>query len=136
MQLIQLSYHFGDASVPPPDHRSYTIEVGAATVQLTVDSYGDVLVQKKYDLPTNALSLLMQALVDCKIDYMDEKEEEGCTGGTTDVLSYTLSDGTQFRASNYYCGGVTYGNLGGDIVALKSLVKQYVPDLRKVIQSC
>ena len=24
MQLKEVYYHFGDASVPPPDHRSYT----------------------------------------------------------------------------------------------------------------
>ena len=42
--IKEIIYRFGDASVPPDYHRSYTITVTAGGVRIVVDSYGDFTV--------------------------------------------------------------------------------------------
>ena len=49
MQLKEVYYHFGDASVPPPDHRSYTLQVKKDAIDVTIDSYGEILAQHHFD---------------------------------------------------------------------------------------
>jgi hypothetical protein len=41
--IKEITYHFGDASVPPNYHRSYTITVTADSVKIVVDSYGNYI---------------------------------------------------------------------------------------------
>lgn len=41
----QITYAFRDASVPPPYHRSYTIDVNPSESKVVVNSYGEVLAE-------------------------------------------------------------------------------------------
>jgi hypothetical protein len=133
--LSQLTYEFGDSSMPPPYHRSYTIVVNKDSVELTVDSYGDILAQKKYKMPEDGMKNLEDALAKNNIGLQEKKEDEnGCTGGTTKSLSFSCeNDSLPFSAFNYYCGGDAYGDLGGDINSFLVELKKLTPDLSDVI---
>ena len=39
VEIDRITYHFGDASVPPEYHRSYTITVAPDKIDMVVDSY-------------------------------------------------------------------------------------------------
>jgi len=135
--LETLTYAFGDSSVPPPYHRSYTIVVSQDSLVLTVDSYGDTLAEKTYKMPKDGLRQLGAALLKHHIHKRTEKiESEGCTGGTTASIAYTCGAQYEpFYASAYYCGGKTYGTLAGDVDSFLVDLKIFVPDLRAVIRS-
>ena len=135
--LTELTYAFGDASVPPPFHRSYTLVANKDTIQLTVDSYGEVLAEKTYGMPEGGLQRIAQSLLKHNISERKEKKEnDGCTGGTTRSIAFTCAkDTTPFYASAYYCGGAVYGTLTGDVDSFFVDLKTFVPDLSAVIRS-
>jgi hypothetical protein len=135
MQLKEVYYHFGDASVPPPDHRSYTLQVKKDAIDVTIDSYGEILAQHHFDASSRVLEVLSKALQQSNIDYTEEQaQDEGCTGGTTATIGYTTKQGRVFRASNYYCGGKIIGNLAGDVTGFVQQLKQLVPNLQALIR--
>ncbi|BDS15536.1 hypothetical protein [Aureispira anguillae] len=136
-KLEQFTYQFGDASVPPPFHRSYTIVANKDSILLTVDSYGDTLVQKKYQMPEDGLTRIGQALIKNKIHKRRQKKEaNGCTGGTTQSIAYRChEDAKPFSASRYNCGGEHYGTLMGDIDSFLVDIYPLTPDLKEVLRS-
>lgn len=134
--LEQFSYEFTDSSVPPPFHRSYTIDVNKDSVCLTVDSYGDTLAHKEYSMPENGLEMIANALLKHKINKrFQEKKSKGCTGGTTRAISWRTKNKDFFDASLYRCGGKDYGTLVGDIDSFLIDIRPLTPDLKSVIDS-
>jgi len=135
--LEQFTYKFGDSSVPPPYHRSYSIMMDADTIQLTVDSYGDILAKETYPMPKDGLQKIGEAIMKHNIKKRkDKKENGGCTGGTTRHISYSCKgEEEDFSASLLYCGGDTFGTLSGDIDSFFVELKTFVPDLHDVIRS-
>jgi len=49
-ETTKIIYSYGDSSVPPQYHRSYTITVTNEKLHIVVDSYGDILHEKEYDM--------------------------------------------------------------------------------------
>lgn len=134
--LEHFSYEFTDSSVPPPFHRSYTIDVDKDTVHLTVDSYGDTLAQKEYPMPENGFELIANAFLKHKINKrFKEKKSKGCTGGTTRAISWRTKNNDFFDASLYRCGGTDYGTMIGDIDSFLLDIKFLTPDLTAVIDT-
>ena len=60
--IHKITYHFGDASVPPPDHRSYVITVTKDNVGIIVDSYGEVLAEKTYEITSKQFDDIQASL--------------------------------------------------------------------------
>lgn len=135
--LKQFTYGFTDSSVPPPFHRSYTIVANQDSIHLTVDSYGETLAEKEYAMPENGFELIGNAILKHKINKrFKEKKSKGCTGGTTEGISWgTKEEPNFFSASVYHCGSVDYGDLLGDIDSFLLEIRPLTPDLKEVIQS-
>ncbi len=135
--LEQLTYQFRDASVPPPYHRSYTLVINKDTALLSVDSYGNILAEKTYEMPKDGLKKIGEAIVKHKIALRKEKKEnKGCTGGTSRIISYSCKgEKENFSGSAYYCGGDQYGTLSGDIDSFFVDLKAFAPDLHAVVRS-
>ena len=72
MNISRVEYRYGDSSVPPPYHRSYSIVVTSDSVSTVVDSYGDVVAQKQRTLQEGELEKVIAALE----MFMDEAESE------------------------------------------------------------
>lgn len=136
-KMESFTYEFGDASVPPPFHRSYSIVANKDTVVLTVDSYGDTLIQREYAMPANGFDLIGNAIVKNKISKRSEKKESnGCTGGRTKSIAFSSkNDPRPFSASTYICGGEMYGTLIGDLDTFLLDIRPLTPDLIDVIRS-
>ena len=135
--LKQFTYEFTDSSVPPPFHRSYTIEADQDSIRLSVDSYGEVLAEKEYSMPENGLEMIATVLLNHKINKrFKAKKSNGCTGGTTEAISWgTKEEPDFFSASVYHCGSTDYGNLVGELDSFLLEIRPLTPDLKEVIQS-
>lgn len=121
-------YEFQDSSVPPPYHRSYSIKVTATTVELTIDSYGEVLLNDTTTIDQSTFDDFVSALKGCNLQGKKRNEDDGCTGGTGDSFSADFGEGNTFTGYVYHCGGEDYGNIKGDIARAKDLFKNLVPD--------
>ncbi len=132
--IKEITYHFGDASVPPDYHRSYAITVSADKVRIVVDSYGDILAEETYKITSKQFDEIRRSLEKNKIINCALDDDEGCTGGTSEGISYSDKENKIFSGSVYHCGRNDTGNLCGNITSFAEDVKKLVPNLDKLLQ--
>lgn len=126
---ISIAYGYQDASVPPDDHRSYTIILTNENYRFVVDSYGDIIKDTTIVLPnqTQRVQQALKAFDKCKIkNFKHESEDMGCTGGDGEFIKITKDGERFFNGSNYYCAGETLGNLSGDIKSFLNELKREI----------
>lgn len=133
--IKEITYHSGDASVHPDYHRSYTITVATDGVRIVIDSYGKILADKTYKITFEQFNAIKRSLANAKIKNCVLDEEKGCTGGTSESISYKDDKKKIFSGSIYHCGGKDTGNLCGDVNHFAKDVKQLIPDLEKLLLS-
>ncbi len=125
---ITIVYGYQDASVPPEDHRSYTIYLTNKNYRFVVDSYGEIIKDTTLVLANQKekVKQVLTAFKKHKIKNMEEQVDDiGCTGGNGEFIKITKEGERFFNGSNYYCGGKTIGNLTGDVKGfLKELKAQ------------
>jgi hypothetical protein len=133
--IDRIVYHFGDASVPPDDHRSYAITVTPESVRVVVDSYGEILADKTFPIAAGRFDDLRRSLADRKIGPCERGgDDEGGTGGTSETLSYHHGERKLFSGTVHHCGGKDSGTLGGDVAGFAADVKGLVPDLEALLR--
>ena len=104
----EITYVFGDSSVPPEFHRSYTLTIDATEVHAVVDSYGDVLEDVTVELPAEVWDGLV-AGVGSIADIDASDDEEGCSGGTSRSIQITDGGETVVVKEIYVCGDSNEG---------------------------
>ena len=102
--IQEITYHFGDASLPPEYHRSYTVTVTADRVRIVVDSYGEILTDKGYEITNKQYNDIRDSLKRNKIRNCTLGDDEGCTGGTNERISFSDGENEIFSGSVYHCG--------------------------------
>jgi hypothetical protein len=132
--ISQITYQFGDASVPPSCHRSFAITVTGDKAVIVVDSYGDILVDETYPIDAAQFDGLREAVERNRIMNCVLTDDEGCTGGTSERISYRDGEKELFSGTVYHCGASDTGNLCGDIAAFAGEIKSLVPDLERLLQ--
>ena len=133
-EIQKITYHFGDASVPPEYHRSYSVAVTADKVRIVVDSYGEILADKEYKINDKQFSEIKDSFNKYKIRNCKRGENEGCTGGTSEKISCSDEKKEVFSGSVYHCGGEDTGNLCGDIKNFANDIKKLIPDLDALVR--
>ncbi len=131
--IDEIQYIYHDSSVPPPFHRSYTITVTSSSVAIIVNSYGDIISDKKFECSPEQFNQLIAALDAGKVKNVKMKKEGGCTGGTGEEIICRKAGVTVFSGQASYCGGKTSGNLGGSVDAFREAVRALIPDWDKVM---
>jgi hypothetical protein len=131
--IQEITYHFGDASVPPEYHRSYTMTVTTDKVSIVVDSYGKILADEGYEIANKQFNDIKNSLKKNKIRNCTLGDDEGCTGGTIERISFSDGENEIFSGSVYHCGGKDTGNLCGDIKSFAADVKNLVPNMDKLL---
>ncbi len=136
MSFTRLEYHYQDASVPPPFHRSYRLTVTPTEAHLRVDSYGEVVNEVTRPLPPEAFVELTTVVEAAGLRSVPETEpEEGCSGGTGESLALFAEDALLLRGSLSHCGGGTYGDLAGDLPAVREAARAlFGPDFRALLR--
>jgi len=131
--IQEITYHFGDASIPPEYHRSYTVTVTTDKVRIVVDSYGDILADKGYEITSKQFDDIRNSLKRNEIRNCSLGDDEGCSGGTIERISFSDGKSEIFSGAVYHCGGKDTGNLCGDITSFADDVKNLVPNLDKLL---
>ena len=104
-ETTKVVYRFGDRSVVPDYHRSYTVSVSAKEISISIDSYGTTLLERKYPNTAEAFLSFTNELAKKEIKKHKEVEDNGCSGGTTQYLSLYKGDECYFSAYVYNCSG-------------------------------
>ena len=104
-ETTKVEYRFGDSSVPPEFHRSYTIAISDSTKEITIDSYGDILLTKHYPNLLSDYQAFRKSLSSMNISKHKEKSSYGCTGGQTESISLYKGNKIFFDAYVYHCSG-------------------------------
>lgn len=131
--IDEIKYSYYDSSVPPQYHRSYTITVTASSLAIIVDSYGDIISDKKYDCSPEQFNNLLKLLDAGKVKNVKLKKENGCTGGTGEGINCYRAGETVFSGKAFYCGGKTSGDLGGKLDDFKTAIIGLIPEWDKVM---
>lgn len=124
--ISEISYHFGDASVPPEHHRSFTITVTPSQTKKVTDSYGDIIEDKTQAITEAQFQALVESLRSNKIGKSGKSgadDSNGCTGGTTESIKVTTDKGELLEGSVYHCGSKDFGNLSGNVEKFVADVK-------------
>jgi hypothetical protein len=96
-------YRYGDSSVPPEYHRSYTLEIDRTEVAVEVDSYGEILHSFSEPLPAEVWQELVEGSPDVLgIEIADD--DEGCAGGTSRALRIDDGGETLLDVGFAQCG--------------------------------
>ncbi len=125
--LTEIVYRFGDSSVPPPYHRSYTIKLTRDSVSKVVDSYGTIISETTLKSSEATFISVISLIEELEIKNCELDENDGCTGGTTEYLSLFKGGQKVFFGSVYHCGSNDYGNLCGDISSLATQLNALIP---------
>lgn len=128
-RITSIVYEYTDSSVPPRYHRSYVITVDRDSARIVVDSYGEVLAEATHPTGTETFEEVCGALEKAGLSVGSERENDGCTGGTTETVTVLGGDGTILAGWVYHCGGKDYGTLMGEVDVLAHAVRALIPDL-------
>ncbi len=133
-KATEIVYSFGDSSVPPRYHRSFTIKANVNSISLIVDSYGDVLVDTAFVLSEQEYKKLVDYTIECELKNQVKKEiEEGCSGGTSKSVGAYIDNEALFYGTSYKCAGQTYGDLAGDADKFSKYITALIPEFSKYL---
>lgn len=124
----RVTYHYGDASVPPPDHRSVTITVTGREITRVVDSYGDVVESTSRPASGQDLGDAILAFKAAGLAKGATSEGPQCTGGTTETVALYAGDQVRFEGTVAHCGGSDSGTLTGDVAAFRAAMEALASD--------
>ena len=116
-----IDYRFGDSSVPPEYHRSYTITVQDGEARMVVDSYGDVL----HDVTETVDDATWADLLDrvAALEVRDPGRSSECDGGTSRELRATDAEHPESDPSVLVHAEVCGGEGGDDADAIDAVIE-------------
>ena len=133
-EVTKVEYRFGDRSVAPDYHRSYTITITDTEKAIAIESYGDVLLTKQYTNTLADFQAFKAELSTKGITKHKEKDSGGCSGGTTETLRLYKGDEMLFDAYVYHCSGES-GTLSLP-AGTADLIRSQIPEsVRTLIES-
>lgn len=133
-QITKIEYRFNNSSVPPQYHRSYSILVTETELQITVDSYGDILAEKRIELDKNRFAELLLELNRSGVKSGPERNSKGCTGGTSEEFKCWTDASLILTGYVAHCGGQDTGNLYGDLPSFAKSLKALIPDFADLLK--
>ena len=134
MKITKIKYRFGDSSVPPPYHRSYSVVLTKDSLHIVVDSYGDIISDTIFTIDSLQFDTIVANIDKFKINKCKLQKNEGCTGGTSKSLYLYENDKEILSGYKYYCGGEIYGDMCGDLKLFATEIKKLIPDLKALLK--
>jgi len=130
----EITYRFGDSSLPPQYHRSYTITVTEEKIGVVVDSYGDILAEESFDLAAGKMGELLKLVTELQIENtIDTSTNQGCTGGTSRSIRVVEKGIEKVNGQIYICDGI-HGTLKGNVDAFGKALRYLIPNFHKLIK--
>lgn len=103
-EITKVEYRYGDRSVAPDYHRSYTITITENEKTITIDSYDEVLLTKQYENTPADFQAFKEELSKKGIKK-HKKKDSACCGGTSETLRLYKDEVMSFDAYVYHCSG-------------------------------
>jgi len=132
--IREIAYRFGDAALAHEYHRSYTITLSRELIGIIVDCYGDILADEEYEIDSGKFDDIKNSLRGSSIRNCELGTNDGCTGGTSERITYSDQSGEIFSGVVYHCGGRNTGDLCGDVGSFAVDVKALIPNLEDLLQ--
>jgi hypothetical protein len=126
-------WHYGDASVPPPHHRSYSITVTRSEVYCVVDSYVDHIAKSRRKLDSAPIPALMAVFRSAGINEGPAWQGDQPTGCTSRSIQLFIADRAVFSAGALVSGDQLIGRLQGDVSAFAAAMEHLVPELATLL---
>lgn len=122
----KIVYGFHDSSVPPPYHRSYSIEVTENNLHLIIENYSDTLLTKDWTFTKEKFNEVKERLKNLKKDG-EIDESEISDGGTSESIYLYKNGKKTFSCVDHH----STKNFSGADIDLSYLI----PDLKALIKS-
>jgi len=133
--ITEVSYGFGDASVAPEYHRSYTISVTSDHACVAIFAYGEIHLEQEFAVTGAEFEALKNSLHTYCIRSCVLVARPGCAGGTSESITLLGGSSELFAASVYHCAGQDSGNLCGDLRGFAEAIENLIPNLDELIES-
>ena len=104
-ETTMVEYRYGDSSIAPEYHRSYTISITDDKKTIVIDSYGNVLLRKEYPNTPTEFQAFIEELSKKGIKQHQDDNDDPCDGGTSETLRLYNKDVKFFDAYVYHCSG-------------------------------
>jgi len=91
----RINYRFLDSSVPPPNHRSYTLQIDPESSVLTFDAYGENLGEQVQPTDTDKVDEVLNRLSMSDLPAVIDKD---CVGGPTLTLKVSDASNVEVRS--------------------------------------
>lgn len=128
--ISSVEYHFQDSSVPPPSHRSVTIQVSLESVDYVVDSYGDIVAQSHGPGSQATLDQAIAAYQAAGFALTPPTGQPACAGGTSRSVKVAQGSLIVFTGTLSKCGGSESG-LQGDMDGFAQAMNALAPPAKR-----
>lgn len=105
-KVAVVEYSFGDASVIPEYHRSYSIQVTKTEAHIKIHSYGTVVFEHTYKIKPAQWQKVIANLKKLNIRH-EEVSADPCDGGQSEYFAFRSDDKSEqaiFTGSQDTCG--------------------------------
>lgn len=128
----EIVYQFQDAPVSPEYQRSFKVSLNKTEAKLSFHPYRKDPKEKTVKPGDAKFNEIMELARKLKIRKGGTKENDGCTGGTSESLKILDAKKIEtFNASVFHCGGTDYGDLIGDIKSIKTKITALFPNFEE-----
>lgn len=132
--IKEIKYSYGDASIPPEYHRSFSVTVASNDVRIVVDSYGKIISDEVYNITNEQFVNIISSFKRNQIRNCSLRERESCPGGTSERISCRDEKSELFSGQIYHCGSRNGGNMCGNIASFANDVKSLIPNLKDLLK--
>ncbi|MGH9214448.1 MAG: hypothetical protein ACRD2C_27835 [Acidimicrobiales bacterium] len=127
-----IEYRYGDSSVPPEFHRTYTLTIQPDEVHVVVDSYGDVLQDTTEPVPAEVWDDLAGNVDD--LEQLDvDAGDDGCDGGTSRSIRVSDQGHTVVDTEFGVCGDAN-DEAADQVDSFVQPVVDSIPDWDRLIE--
>lgn len=125
----EIVYRFSNGPVSPEYQRNFTVTLNKANAKLRFQAYSKEPTEITVKTGDAKFKEIMELAGKVEIRKDGAKENDGCTGGSSESLKILDGKGAEtFNGSVYHCGGTDYGNLIGDTGLLKTKITALFPN--------
>jgi len=125
----EIVYQFTDAPVSPKYQRSFKVTLNKTEAKLSFQIYDKEPTEKTVKTGDAKFEEIMELARKAEIRKDGTKENDGCTGGTSESLKILDAKRTEtFSGYVYHCGGTDYGGMTGDIKLIKTKITALFPN--------
>jgi len=135
IEIMSITYEFDDIPLPAESHRSYVITATPQSARIVITAYDDsVLVDQTHIITSQQFTFVRNALDRNLIRNCELGEDDGCSGGSRESISYSDPEQEIFYGSVYHCNLKNTGNLCGNYLAFSSRMRQLIPEFWQLLE--